>query len=192
MNQELSEEKEVDKIIEATRRWLEEFVIGLNLCPFAKHPYRLNRIRFVVEEAENVERLVETVIQELLLLQQLDAKEAETTLIIHPYLLTDFEEYNNFLAIADTLVAQLKLEGILQIASFHPQYQFAETQPDDVENYTNRSPFPMLHLLREESITKAVEQYPNVELIPHRNVDTMRKLGLQTVQQRLDDLTGTH
>ncbi len=181
-----------NKHIEITKRWLETFVIGLNFCPFAQKPYRLDSIRYVLAEATTVEKLLEELMQELQLLSKTPRTETETTLLIHPQVLTDFHEYNDFLAIADNAVEMLQLDGILQIASFHPDYQFAESLPDAVENYTNRSPYPMLHLLREDSISEAVEHYPNVELIPRRNVSTLRKSGLPSIQRQLDDLTATH
>jgi len=178
--------------IKITKRWIEAFVIGLNFCPFAQKPYRTDKIRYVLSEATTVEQLFEELMQELLLLQKTPRTQVETTLLIHPQVLTDFHEYNDFLAIAENAVEELQLDGILQIASFHPDYQFAESLPNAVDNYTNRSPFPMLHLLREDSISEAVAHYPEVELIPERNVSTLRKLGLSTVQRKLDDLTSTH
>jgi len=180
------------KPIEITKRWLETFVIGLNFCPFAQKPYRLDSIRYVLSEATTVEKLLEELMLELQLLAKTPRTETETTLLIHPHVLTNFHEYNDFLAIAENAVEMLQLDGILQIASFHPQYQFAESPPDAVDHYTNRSPYPMLHLLREDSISEAVAHYPDVELIPQRNVSTLQKLGLPTVQRKLDDLTTTH
>ncbi|MEO7478490.1 MAG: DUF1415 domain-containing protein, partial [Lysobacteraceae bacterium] len=143
--------------IAATRRWLERAVIGLNLCPFAKAVYAKQQVRFVVSDATTTEALLEVLITELLLLRDADPQTIDTTLLIHPHVLTGFLDYNDFLEVADEAVAELDLEGIIQVASFHPDYQFAGTAPDDVSNCSNRSPFPTLHLLREDSITRAVE-----------------------------------
>jgi len=178
--------------VDITKRWLEAFVIGLNFCPFARKPYRTDKIRYVLSEATTMEQLFEELVQELLLLPKTPRTKTETTLLIHPQVLTNFHEYNDFLAIAENAITTLQLDGVLQIASFHPQYQFAESLPDAVDNYTNRSPFPMLHLLREDSISEAVAHHPDVELIPERNVSTLQKLGLSTVQRKLDDLTKSH
>lgn len=169
--------------INKTKNWIEKMVIGLNLCPFAKQPFRTGKIRYVVVEETNLSKLVEVLMLEMRRLVVTDAKEIETTLIIHPDLLTDFYDYNDFLAVADEVLHQELLEGIVQIASFHPQYQFADTSKDAVENYTNRSPYPMLHLLREASLEKALEHYPNPEAIPERNVTYLKQLGLNKIKQ---------
>ena len=152
-------------------------MIGLNLCPFAENPYRGNRVRFCVSEQRTAAGLLEELRSQL---TQLDASKPElweTTLLIHPWVLTDFIEYNDFLGICDQVVAELDLEGVLQVASFHPQYQFAGTQPDDIENFTNRSPYPMLHLLREASVERAIEAVGDTEEIFRRNIRTLRSLG---------------
>jgi hypothetical protein len=164
--------------IAATQRWLEQAVIGLNLCPFAKAVHVKRQVRFVLCEATDVDALRETLAAELLLLRDTPADDIDTTLIVHPHVLGDFLDYNDFLDDADALVAALDLEGVLQVASFHPQYQFAGTAPDDVENFTNRSPYPTLHLLREDSVTRAVEAFPDPDVIVERNVETLRKLGV--------------
>jgi hypothetical protein len=163
--------------IAATQRWLERAVIGLNLCPFAKAVHVKRQVRFVLCESTDVDALRETLAAELLLLRDTHADEVDTTLIVHPHVLLDFLDYNDFLDEADALVAALDLEGVLQVASFHPQYQFAGTTPDDVENFTNRSPYPTLHLLREDSVARAVEAFPDPDVIVERNVETLRKLG---------------
>ena len=164
--------------IEATRRWLERAVIGLNLCPFAKAVHVRGQIRWVLSDATTPEALLETLGEELLWLRDASAEEVDTTLLIHPQVLTDFLDYNDFLENADALVESLGLDGVLQVASFHPDYQFAGSAPDDVENFTNRSPYPTLHLLREDSVSRAVEAFPDAEVIVERNVETLRKLGV--------------
>jgi uncharacterized protein len=156
---------------------MEKSVIGLNLCPFAENPYRGNRVRFAVSEQRSAAGLLEDLRAELQALAAADPEDLETTLLIHPWVLADFIEYNDFLEVCDATVAELNLEGELQVASFHPQYQFAESQPDDIENYTNRSPYPMLHLLREASVERAVEAVGDTEEIYRRNIRTLRALG---------------
>jgi hypothetical protein len=156
---------------------MEKSVIGLNLCPFAENPYRGNRVYFTVSEQRSAAGLLEDLRSELQALAAADLAERETTLLIHPWVLADFTEYNDFLEVCDGTVAELNLEGELQVASFHPQYQFAETQPDDIENYTNRSPYPMLHLLREASVERAVAAVGDTEEIYRRNIRTLRALG---------------
>jgi uncharacterized protein len=160
-----------------TRRWVEKSVIGLNLCPFAENPYRGNRVRFIVSEQRSAAGLLEELRAELQALAAADPKELETTLLIHPWVLADFTEYNDFLEVCEAAVAELNLEGELQVASFHPQYRFAQSQSDDIENYTNRSPYPMLHLLREASVERAVEAVGDPAEIYRRNIRTMRALG---------------
>lgn len=172
--------------INKTKNWIEKMVINLNLCPFAKLPFQTDKIRYVVVEETNLSKLVEVLMLEMRRLVVTNAKEIETTLIIHPYLLIDFYDYNDFLAVADEVLHQELLEGIIQIASFHPQYQFADTSKDAVENYTNRSPYPMLHLLREASLEKVLEHYPNPELIPERNVTHLKHLGLDKIKLLLN------
>ncbi|WP_348945110.1 DUF1415 domain-containing protein [Chitinibacter sp. FCG-7] len=165
-------------VIEKTRHWLEQAVIGLNLCPFAKAVYVKNQIRFVVSHARHLDGFLDDLDRELDFLAGVSADEVDTTLLIHPTLFPDFDVFNDFLTIADEVVAEHELEGILQIASFHPDFQFADTEPGDIGNYTNRAPFPILHLLREDSIAKAVAAFPNPESIFERNIATLEKIGL--------------
>ena len=160
-----------------TERWLQRAVIGLNLCPFAKAVHVRGQVRFVLSEAASPDELLEDLGAELLHLRDTPADEIDTTLLVHPGLLGDFLDYNDFLGEADALVAELGLEGVLQVASFHPEYQFAGTEPDDVANFTNRSPYPTLHLLREDSVSRAVEAFPDPDAIVDRNVETLRRLG---------------
>ena len=166
-----------DEIIAMTRRWLEKSVIGLNLCPFAAGPYRDDRVHFFDSEQRTASGLLEELRSELGNLQAADPLRRETTLLIHPWVLTDFLEYNDFLEVCEAMIVELGLEGELQVASFHPHYQFAGTQAEDIENYTNRSPYPMLHLLREASIERAIAAVPDTDAIYQRNIRTLRDLG---------------
>jgi len=166
-----------DAIVAATRKWLERAVIGLNLCPFAKSVYVKEQVRYVVSNASTPEQLLETLMNELQHLSDTSPEQVDTTLLIHPFVLTDFEDYNEFLDVADVAVEDLQLEGELQVASFHPDYQFADTDANDIANYTNRAPYPILHLLREDSIARAVDAFPQAEEIFEKNIDTMEKLG---------------
>jgi hypothetical protein len=172
-----SEPETVERVIAATRDWLQKAVIGLGLCPFAEHAYSRERIRYRVSAQRSAFGLVDELAEELLYLQSADPALLETTLLIHPHVLNDFADYNQFLDEADATVAALGLEGELQIASFHPAYQFEGCEPDDVRNCTNRSPYPTLHLLREASVTRAVETFPNVHEIGDKNMATLRALG---------------
>jgi len=166
-----------EDVIAATQDWLVKAVIGLNLCPFARAVYAGGRIRYAVSRATMPEALLETLAEELQRLATADEAETETTLLIHPEVLGDFFDYNDFLEIADELVAELGYEGVLQVASFHPQYQFAETEADDIGNFTNRSPYPTLHLLRESSVERAVAAHPDTDRIYRDNIETLRRLG---------------
>lgn len=168
-----------DAIIALTQAWLEKAVIGLNLCPFAKAVYVKQQIRYVVSQATDTDALLRELKTELQFLQDSDPAEIDTTLLILPEVLSDFLDYNDFLDTADEAIEDLELDGEIQIASFHPDYQFAGTNADDIENYTNRSPYPILHLLREASIERAVEAFPEAEEIYEKNMETLRKLGLQ-------------
>jgi hypothetical protein len=166
-----------DEIVAATRRWLERAVIGLNLCPFAKAVYVKEQVRYVVSPARTPEALLETLMDELQDLSDTDPEKVDTTLIIHPFVLDDFLDFNEFLDVADAAVEDMRLDGELQVASFHPDYQFADTDRNDISNYTNRAPYPILQLLREESIDRAVEAFPDAEAIFEKNIETMEKLG---------------
>jgi hypothetical protein len=163
--------------VAATEEWLEKAVIGLNLCPFAKAVHVKKQIRYVVSDATTPEALLEMLMDELQTLSDTPADEVDTTLIIHPQVLTDFEDYNEFLDVADAALEDMGLAGELQVASFHPDYQFADTARNDIGNYTNRSPYPTLHLLREDSVERAVEAFPEAEAIFEKNIETMENLG---------------
>ena len=166
-----------EKIIAVTTAWLERAVIGLNLCPFAKAVHVKQQIRYVVCRAEQPAALVESLKTELRYLAAADPASTDTTLLIHPFVFADFLQYNDFFDVADATVAALNLEGELQIATFHPHYQFAGTEADDITNYTNRSPYPTLHLLREASVTRAVVAFPEAGDIYGKNIETLRELG---------------
>lgn len=171
------------EIISAVRRWVETVVIDLELCPFARRELIADRVRFTVTSASSEQELLETLALELELLEATPA--IETTLVIHPEVLTDFLDYNQFLDNADRLLTALELEGVFQIASFHPDYQFAGTQKDDAENFTNRSPYPVLHLLREDNLEKAIESTPDIDDVPGRNIETMNRMGVDDLRARL-------
>ena len=166
-----------DEVVAATRAWLEKAVIGLNLCPFAEAVHVGNQIRYTVSDAQIPEALLNDLARELQTLAAADPAEVETTLLIHPRVLGEFPDYNDFLDIAEAAVDELGLTGTIQVASFHPQYRFADTEPDAIENYSNRSPYPMLHLLREESVERAVAAFPDAGRIPDRNIEILRRIG---------------
>ena len=163
--------------IEDIRRWLDRAVIGLNLCPFAKAVVNKGQVRMVLSEARDETALLAELGAELVRLRNTSATDTDTTLIVHPHVLADFLDYNDFLETADALVEELDLDGVLQVASFHPQYQFAGSDPDDIANATNRSPWPTLHLLREDSVSRAVEAFPDPDSIVDRNIQTLESLG---------------
>ena len=170
-----------DAVIAAVRRWVETVVVGLDLCPFARRELRRERIRFAVTPATTPAELLASLRTEL---ERLDTQPAiETTLLIHPQVLLDFYDYNEFLETADDLLDTLGMVGIFQIASFHPHYQFAGTAAADVENYTNRSPYPMLHLLREASLERSIASCSDTEQIPLRNIALMKRLGAARLKQ---------
>ena len=166
-----------EQVLIQTKHWLEKAVIGLNLCPFAKAVYVKNQVRLVVSHARHADDLLEELDRELDLLVATPATEIDTTLLIHPTLFEDFLDFNDFLEVAEGVVDEHELEGVVQLASFHPQFQFDGTEPDDIGNYTNRAPFAMLHLLREESVERAVAAFPEAESIFEQNIATLVKLG---------------
>ncbi len=166
-----------DRVIAETRAWVNRAVIGLNLCPFAKAVEVKQQIRYVVCDSADAEDLLTMLVAELNQLAEADPELIDTTLLIHPHALTDFIDFNDFLGAADAAVEQLGLEGVLQVAAFHPQFQFAGTEADDVTNATNRSPYPTLHLIREASIDRAVQAFPEAEQIYEVNMRTLEKLG---------------
>jgi hypothetical protein len=168
-----------EDVIAAMRNWIEKAVIGLNLCPFAKAVYVKNQVRFVVSHAPHLDGLLEDLDRELDFLAAADPEAVDTTLLIHPTLLPDFLDFNDFMQLADAAVDEHELDGVIQLASFHPAFQFEGTEPDDIGNFTNRAPFPTLHLLREASIERAVAAFPEAETIYQRNIETLEKLGIE-------------
>ena len=172
-------------VIEVTRRWISDMVIGLNLCPFAQRVFADGKIRYAVTEAADEKALLKDLATELMTLTQTPIGQIETTLLIHPNVFADFLEYNDFLDLAEQTLEKLGLVGVIQLASFHPQYQFADTEPDAAENWTNRSPYPMLHLLREDSITAIADDEAKLLEIPERNIATLRALGKEKILERL-------
>ena len=174
---------DADAVVGRTRRWIADVVIGLNLCPFARRVFDGGLIRYTATAAPDTDSLSAVLGAELHRLAATPADEVE--FLIHPHALADFLDYNDFVADADGLIADLGLEGVVQIASFHPCYQFAGTRPDDVANYTNRSPYPMLHLLREDSVSAVNDDPEKLAEIPRRNVETLRRLGLARVRGML-------
>lgn len=181
MKPNMNEPLQGDRILAAVRLWLDSFVVEMNLCPFAKR--ELQRLHFALSEASDEAQLLADLRREL---QRMNRDAAiETTLLIHPGVLTDFADYNQFLAEADALIRLMKLEGVYQVASFHPDYCFSGCAPGDAENFTNRSPYPMLHLLREQSLERAIASYVGVEKIPQRNIEKMNALGADRLGRML-------
>ncbi len=176
-----------EEVVAATRIWLERAVIGLNLCPFAKAVHVHQRVRYRVSSAQTTADLLEDLSSELHALHAADPNDCETTLLIHPYVLTDFIEYSLFLRTAEAALSKLGYAAEFQLASFHPQYQFSDAGPDDIENYTNRAPYPTLHLLRESSIARAVAAFPDATDIYEKNMDTLRRLGYAGWQRLWQD-----
>lgn len=174
--------------IDKTKRWVETVVIGLNLCPFASKPFREDKIRYLVQATPDRTHLVDKIVLEATLLADEEVTDVETTLIIHPDMLSDFMDYLDFIEYIEEVLVGIGLEGVIQVASFHPEYQFEGTQKGDPENYTNRSPFPMIHLIREASVSRAVDLYPDVEKIPEQNIKTMNELGKAGIQKLLQQL----
>ncbi|ULJ59709.1 DUF1415 domain-containing protein [Wielerella bovis] len=164
-------------IIQHTTEWLEKAVIGLNLCPFAKAPHAKKQIRIAISHAKHLDAFLEDLDKEIQRLLNTLAEELETTLLVHPTLFPDFLLFNDVLDLAEQAIADNQAEGIIQIAPFHPQFQFADTEADNISNYTNRSPYPTLHLIREDSIAKAVQAFPDPSLIFERNIKTLEEMG---------------
>lgn len=166
-------------VVAETRHWLSQAVIGLNLCPFAKAVQVKDQIRFAVSDAADAEGVLTDLQDELALLAEADPDKIDTTVLILPGAFDDFLAFNDFEDMSDRLLKRMRLAGVLQVATFHPRFQFADTRPDDIGNYTNRSPYPILHLLREDSIGRAVESFPDAAGIYEKNIETMRRLGLE-------------
>ncbi len=166
-----------EAVVAVTRQWIEKAVIGLDLCPFARAVYVKNQVRYVVSRAPHLDGLLEDLDRELDYLAAADPDEIDTTLLIHPTLLPDFPDFNDFMQLAEAAVDEHGLDGVIQIASFHPAFQFEGTTPDDIGNYSSRAPFPILHLLREASIERAVAAFPEAGTIYERNIVTLKALG---------------
>lgn len=180
--------KQNEEILASVRLWVESVVVELNLCPFAKRELVNQRVRFFVSEAASEQKLLVDLLSELTRLEH--DPDIETTLLILPHVLQDFCDYNQFLDYVDNLLEHHNWVGVFQVASFHPDYQFGGTEVDDEENYTNRSPYPVLHLLREASLEKAIEHYGDVDEIPERNVALMKKLGKTELAAMLEACFG--
>lgn len=172
-------------VIAHTKRWVQEVVVRLNLCPFAKSVVASQTLRLHVSDASSPQDLAQDLLDELSLLANTPPQTIETSLLIHPHVLQNFLDYNDFLDVADAIVEEMGLQGTFQIASFHPQYRFADTPPQDPSHYTNRSPYPMLHILREDSITHAVSSYHDIDAVPQRNIQTLQNLGLDACKTLL-------
>lgn len=168
-----------DEIIATTRKWLERAVIGLNLCPFAKSVHVKGQVRYVVSAARSEDALLDDLERELKFLAEAAPAEVDTTLLITPEVLTDFDDFANFLDLVEVVLRTQGLSGILQVASFHPDYVFAAAEADDIANHTNRAPYPTLHLLREASLARATAAFPDAADIYERNIETLRALGLE-------------
>ncbi len=169
------------------QRWLERAVIGLNLCPFAKAVQAKGQIRWVVSDARTPEALLKALLAELQQLATTPAEETDTTLLVHPLVLQDFADFNDFLGVVDAALVELDLDGVLQVAPFHPEFRFAGTRANDASNNTNRAPYPTLHLLREDSVSRAVEAFPDPEAIFEKNMAALRALGVEGYRRLLAD-----
>ena len=178
---------DISQIENRVRRWLERAVIGLNLCPFAKSVYVKDQVRIAICQAQDRHALTAQLYEELQLLASTPAQQTDTTLLVVPCMFEQFSDFNDYLDIAEAVLDELELVGEVQLASFHPFYQFANTEPDDLSNYTNRAPYPILHLLREDSLDKAAEQYPDASVIFQRNVAVVRELGVDGWRRLLQD-----
>ena len=181
-----------DLVLKQTKIWVQNFVIGENLCPFAARPSQAGTIKYRTYMGNRWEELLNQLIQELLYLKETPSDITETTLLIHPNVLIDFEDYLAFLERGEEVIEKMELEGVLQLASFHPDYQFEGVATDAASNYTNRSPFPMLHIIREDSVERAVEQHPDAEGIPDRNIAHLESIGQSNLKERLDAIKRTN
>lgn len=180
----------MDKVQQETLQWLKEVVIGLNLCPFAAKPFKKDQIRIAVAEGETEEEILETLLQEMILLDNQPAESLETTLVVIPNFLQSFTDYNFFLDWVDALLRQQGYEGTYQVATFHPDYCFNGCEPEDTENLTNRSPYPIIHLIREESITKVLKHFPDPDSIPDTNIETVSNLTQEELKKLYPFLWG--
>jgi len=168
-----------DEVIATTRNWLERAVIGLNLCPFAKGVHVKKQVRYVVSKATDSDALLADLELELQYLAQVSPEETDTTLLIHPHVLKDFDDFTDFLDLVDVVIRLQGFSGTLQVANFHPDYCFADAETEALGNFTNRSPYPTLHLIREASLDRAIRAFPEAATIYERNIETMERLGLE-------------
>ncbi len=178
----------MEPYISITKKWIQAFVIDLKLCPFAAKPFKQDRIHYRVTLARSIDLLLEDFVKELKQLVQTPPESLETTLLIHPFMGLSLSAYLDIVEIANQTIEICELEGIVQVAGFHPEYQFEDSKSEDASNFTNRSPYPMLHLLREDSVSQAVDTYPDVEQIPNNNIITLLTLGEEEVKERWRDL----
>ncbi len=179
-------EQGADQAIASTRRWLERIVIGLSLCPFAAAPFNKNRILYVVDDADTLDAIYEAFLETLYTLFTSDPQDNETALLILPRGLTAFDDYLEALGLVEDAITEAGLDGMVQVASFHPEYRFADAPADDPANYTNRSPYPMFHLIREDGLTAALESLPHPERIPQENIERLRALGTARIKALLE------
>lgn len=184
----MSNIENAETAIAHTRAWVKTFVIGLKLCPFAKPVEEGGRLRYAVCLSDDPEEAYQFYLRELEILLHAGVDELETSLLIFPNIYHDFDDYLDFLGIAEDCIADAELEGVVQVASFHPEYAFEGTNPDDVTNFTNRSPYPVLHLLREDSLSNAIDAFPNVDAIPERNMQVMREMGLVKLEGMMREI----
>lgn len=174
-------------VIQQTKNWVEEIVIGLNLCPFAAQPFKNDSIEYIVNSGDTMEHHLQQLADGF---AQLDsATEIETSLLIYPDAYQQFEDYLELLDLANQLLDDLNYAGTYQIASFHPDYRFEGSTEDDASNFTNRSPYPMLHLIREADLESAIASYPNIEQVPENNIKRLRDIGFDEMQKKLNDIT---
>lgn len=174
--------------IKSTQTWLEKFVLGLNLCPFAHKPFKQGQIRFVLSEAKDADALVRNLLPELMFLYDHDPEEWETTLLVHPHCMQEWDDFWDFLGIVEELIDEAGLTGVFQVVGFHPDYLFGGEDPEDASHFTNRSPFPMMHILREESLSAAADGALDVEKIPEENIRRLRDLGRGILEKKLNEL----
>jgi uncharacterized protein len=177
-----------DTVRQSIENWVNKFVIGFQLCPFAAREWQNNRVRISICEAVSPNDLIQHLADEIERIVK--DENIETTLVVHPFVLAEFEDFNEFLDIADQLIETLDLDGVLQWASFHPDYQFADSEQDDPENYTNRSPYPVLQILREESLSRAIDKHPDIDQVPIDNMNLMRDMGREKLEHILKECVG--
>lgn len=162
--------------------WIQNIVVGLNLCPFARKPFESHQVRIVCEEVTEEDAILEVVLRELCLLEDTPAQELETTLIALPKAYANFNEFNSLLYVLNEVLVLEGFEGVFQIASFHPHYQFAGTHTDDLENFTNRAPYPIIHLIREDSVSAALDSHPDPDSIPENNIKRLESMSASEVK----------